>query len=88
MSAPRERPARGSATLQQRRVSSGQLVVGTFLVLYGTALALNFRDMAVKAIKGRATAADNEPGRPMVFRVAGGIGAIIGVSMVLRFAFA
>ncbi|ELP61494.1 hypothetical protein STRTUCAR8_03673 [Streptomyces turgidiscabies Car8] len=26
MGAPRERPARGSATLRQRRVSSGQLL--------------------------------------------------------------
>ncbi|MFB7448126.1 hypothetical protein ACFTWS_30940 [Streptomyces sp. NPDC057027] len=61
------------------------LVVGAFLVLYGTALALNFRNMAVKAAQSRLSPTGKDRGRPVFFRVAGGIGAIIGVSMIARF---
>ncbi|MEU1229388.1 hypothetical protein [Streptomyces sp. NPDC005828] len=63
------------------------LVVGTFLVLYGTALASNFRNMAVKSARARLSPAEKDRGRPVFFRVTGGIGAVIGVSMVAWFLF-
>ncbi len=62
-----------------------RLIVGTFLVLYGTALALNTHNMAAKAAQARLGPADMNRGRPMFFRVTGGIGAICGALMVAEF---